>query len=702
MKSHTRFPLCIAVLAIAPLSHGAPGPGTPLHPCDSEQECEFIAASDNLGVEAKFGEINVHDLIGKRTPLRPISISATRLGGDGGVAPSPNWSLTPLWDSDAAIINQFQLNEFDCEGVNPFGSSAWNPNEFDTAVIQGVFYDDMWNSAEQESDFAERTIFMVGASNSALSSVEAGYRKTNPVTLNPSGWQHPKYTVGSINRGITLKGGTTRDVFHALGSASFGFIAFDSALTDHNFPGTAYTLEDEMIHGLATGAENHSFIGKRISASDEEGGLRSGVDARTAAFKESDRWEPVVAIAGRMVGTISGVWIDGQRDTSKPLKSGANDPYGIGTSTRGTYAGLVQEAIGVDSYVIGAVEGSYINVNKARGLRLSAGATESLDREDADCGECLREDSIVRDFMYIEQTPLFNNSPSCPGEDVEWVQTVGMFVPEMIPNSGGGEPVVSPELVGQSADTIYPERRASIVARGDVVFGDGQVDGGRSGAGITGYDTDVLHVRDVLHLNPRTSAPQLSDSLAPSDKVGLMYFDLNEGAPRISVPAGGDSIAWVSLALAPQTIEAARDLVGGTAKAGSAEGVVELMESARADARAGKSAFAVPTVTASPFGAGGFVRDDGFLPVNLILSGFETAAVSVYSRHAVSDGKARTMSDWKEVGDESIVVDSGLGERFSSLSVVLEVADAAPGGVQILVVDEESGRRASTSIGMEM
>src|SRR5690606_22118002 len=124
---------------------------------------------------------------------------------------------------------------------------------------------------------------------------------------------------------------------------------------------------------------------------------------------------------------------------------------------------------------------------------------------------------------HMEQVPIFNFS-SCG--QVEWIQSVGMFIPDMIPNSGGGQPVVSPELIPYSppTDTIYPERRASIVARGDVIIGDSMVNASQSDPSITGYNTDVLHVRDVLHLQPRTSPPMLSENLAPSDTVGLLYF----------------------------------------------------------------------------------------------------------------------------------------------------------------------------------
>lgn len=155
---------------------------------------------------------------------------------------------------------------------------------------------------------------------------------------------------------------------------------------------------------------------------------------------------------------------------------------------------------------------------------------------------------------------------------------------------------------GEAGKVRDIEKYATLIARGDVIVGDIQP----ADTSATGFDAGVLYVNGVLRLKARTEPPTFAENVAPSDRVGLMYFDATRNCLRVSVAAPREGlqrtdwkeaeIVWVDVKLNTKTLNPLTDVKGarpGRASMASAsrEEVLRGIERAKQTALAGTSVF---------------------------------------------------------------------------------------------------------------
>jgi hypothetical protein len=529
-----------------------------------------------------------------------------RLRGHGdstATAPSPNWVLTPVYNSDIVAGPfagsppaqsspwNYGIDAWDCTGSVAAWATAY-PNEFNVQFVQGVWQDDMWPTATgaKEPVFANRVVQMMGTHSASVMNLLSGAGDTMPTdNAKFQKYQHGKFAIGTTNQGVLLKGGryeavgsspvhVHRDLFQATGTASYAWAAFDSA-TDEGFLASSPSTgaKSSPLFAILHASENHSFVGKRISESNSSGALTSGVDARALTYRESDKFAPGVAMIHNSTGSVNGVWLDLKKDDA--LGSIVNKHGGPGNAPggRGQDAGYIHDAIGTMSLLAAPISGSYVNVGLGVGFLgvFTWGDPPSFERigDLEGCDASDRCDSVIRELVFFKNLnmPESESQADPPGcEQLISVNSIGLFLSDTIPGSGGGAEtqhagLISDRYFEHTPDKFVatPERRAGIINRGDTVLGDGRV--GKDHGHSTGFDTDVVHVRDVLHLNPRTAPPVIASSVPASDRAGLLYFDAGRGTLRVSVPIRGpetthttdwkhDAVAWVDVPLATDRI----------------------------------------------------------------------------------------------------------------------------------------------------
>jgi hypothetical protein len=690
------------------------GDDPPTSPCDPGGSCAFASTPTPFDPTVTFGTAEVHAAVGSRLPMQPLSQARARMGGPGaagGVLPLRNWALTPLYSSNQGTTGPGTPgpDAFDCTGVLPWPGP---PNEFDAATVQGLYQDDMWDPGMQASQFAPRTIFMVGASNAGVAQLQTGVGLTYPPVpdIDPIMYRHSKYAVGAVNHGVQLVGGTYWDSLQALGAANFGWLAFDSLTSDtltqlphYGFCTISGDTFAMRLHGRATGSENHGYVARR-AATASEARLTSGVDARAMPFKEDDRWETVVAI-GMVEGTLAMAHLDNARGAGEvscfflpdtdPLRS----------------PGYLAAAVGVDAYVTADIPGSFVNVGQARGVRIQTNINELYLSNPPDPAlpgcDNWRCDGLIRDLAQLEVLPVvdstdYSTCPNGPADRLRIPQSVGLSLADPVPNSGGGNPMTAAAVLDGSMTASAPDPAAfaSLVARGTTILGDGQAN-----PALTGYDTDVVHVRDVLHLAPRTAPPMLDPNLDAADRAGLVYFDLTRGTLRVSVPSGPDgAIVWMDVALDASAVDPARDHVPAAGGAvATAAALTQGRDDQRTAARDGQSSFAPPRVQALPL-AETFAADSrGELALTLVVSGFRRGMPNVYWRRQQPGlGKRAEFGPWLPLPAGALVADADAalpGVRTATLSLSVEPTHS--GTVQLMVIEPETGRTAGTAFHLD-
>ncbi|MDK2971161.1 MAG: hypothetical protein PWP23_916 [Candidatus Sumerlaeota bacterium] len=691
----------------------------PTSPCDEGGDCDFASSPTPMQPEVTFGTAEVQTVTGSRIPMQPLTEGRARMGGPGakgGVLPLRNWALTPNYSSNQGTSGPGTNgpDPFDCSGALPWPGA---PNEFDALTVQGLFQDGMWDPGEQATQFAPRTIFMVGASNAGVASLKTGVGRTYPPVpdIDPTMYRHPKYAVGSVNHGAQLTGGTYYDVITALGAANFGWLAFDSLTSDTltqlpsyepwcSINGDTFAMR---LHGRATGSENHGYVARRISTSKDTE-LTSGVDARALPFKEDDRWQPVVAI-GMIEGTLAMAHMDNAR-----AAEGEVSCYFLPDTDPLRAPGYLYSAIGVDAYVTADIPDSFVNVGQARGVRVQTNINELYYSNPPDPSlpgcEDWRCQGRIRDLAQIEVLPVsdstdYSHCPNGPADHLVIPQSVGVTIADPVPNSGGGAALVSAAAVDPRYEgmAIQPESFASLIARGTVVLGDGQASPASERA-RTGYDTDVVHVKDVLHLAPRTSPPTLDPALSPEDRAGLLYFDLTRGTLRVSVPVGSSGeIAWMDVALnqaaAGDVDDPRPESVRRTDPVAETE-LASRRAEAMAAARNGESAFMPARLEALPLGERFMADARGEVGVSLVLTGFQRGMPELYWRRMRAyAGKRPEFGPWEPIPPSAVMADKAGGvPGVRSAATALALEQGYTGTVQLLAVEPESGRTAGTAL----
>lgn len=282
-------------------------------------------------------------------------------------------------------------------------------------------------------------------------------------------------------------------------------------------------------------------------------------------------------------------------------------------------------------------------------------------------------------------------------------------------SNGGGAPIVTPRIVGLEVEeqSYLSDNNASIVSRGKVVLGDGH-------SVSSGYDTDVVHIRDVMHLAPRSEPPAFDDSVAPHERVGLVYYDLNRNTLRVSTAAleeGQDfenlnpreaTIVWRDIALVDETVTPSEDVRHGgvepAALSGRSRGdVLDATERAKDVARQGRSPYASTRLTP-------VIPEDGVrllggeMVIPVILDGLSGDQVRYYWRINKVGPDSRS-GFWQEVDGGRVERTPGLTDTSSivvltpgvSESIMESLRPAAGDVLELAAIDAGTGQVAGTS-----
>jgi hypothetical protein len=429
-------------------------------------------------------------------------------------------------------------------------------------------------------------------------------------------------------------------------------------------------------------------------------GATGEVDGRQANIKEDDWWDAVPANIGLMVGTTNSVFVDNKR-------LGECEPPG-------TVAGHVGTAVGTRSGVVGSVAGSWINVDEAIGTLSLFGIGAGLPSSPGYfCNGSERAGSRVGAWKAFEASP-----PTWDPTEIAVGSANAALLYSQDVADAGGAPVMGSsaiqELVGSKADQAASvEEFATLIARGDVVVGDGQA------MGHSPYDTDVLHVKDVIHLQPRTEPPTFDENTAPSDRVGLLYFDITRNALRVSLPLGSQGnqsgkswksaeVVWVDLATVKENVDPKRDVVGGAAGEGlartDAKAAVGLIDDAAKEAAAGTSPYLHPKATVL-IASEGLKDTTGAVTLNIMLSSYGKATPRVFWKRLGRGHYLEGETEWEEIPADKLAAPTGANASFGAMTG--RVTLAAPGKmgargqkgdvVQFLFVHPETGQTTATS-----
>lgn len=534
----------------------------------------------------------------------------------GYMSVGSRWMLQPWEATGGASPDYF------ARGPLPFASSQGTvPNVWSPFSAQATWRVGLWAPEKQAEDFAGRSIIMAGATNSSVGNIESGQDKTRTSgsTWNFDGSQS-KYYMGSSSIGTVIRGGSSYDDIRILGSGNYAFMnLYDpSDIEDPNDPNTT------RIHAFGmAGVEGFAYPSRRISADLSNGG--GPVDPRTGTLHPGDHLDVTPSILGVVIGLSGGSIIDNKR-------AGFCTPqYTFGTNPPLTQAGYIGSAIGVRATVGSATDGSWINVGSAQGVYTALyfandlmPATPGHFCAEDGIPDCERQGSTIGIWTGVSVGTPSGSAGSCA--PINFGATVGAFIADQTPDDDGGAPLMVAHTIQPAMEVpaMQTERHAAIVTRGKMVMGDSEADPEKHG-----YDTDVLHIRDVLHLAPRTEPPLIHESTPASERAGLLYFDAKRNALRISVAFPGETeeeanrVAWADIPIDTDSLDVAG--ADQNAQALAREEIESSLDRARQLAEERTSPFIHPRI--NPLVTRG-VGD--VYTVNLLASGFRGTQPRVF------------------------------------------------------------------------
>lgn len=653
------------------------------------------------------------DLIESRILIETMSDS---VGSQWPLKPRSNLPVTPTpteTSASTAIDTRF--------GLIPSVTTLNNTfNDYIVEIVQGLFHNDMWREGRQSEDFAQRTIQMIGSANAAVSNVASGpglTRNAIPV-LEPSVRRDQKKTIGTVAISSVLRAIAVKPILERDGNkyrdntidpvAMVGWACF-SLDTD----GFADQLPRENDNGGENYIQYHvqdiigrkdvAMIGRPIVGLDDNGDPTGPVDARLQSRKEDDIYDIKPAVVDQLIGSEQTVYVDNKK--LEPF----SEPQ-------------IQTALSLYSCLIALGKASWVNANKARPIQVNF---EVDDRFESRPGQTdFRPESRVGRYVGIEvNNPDLQTAPdglieSCVGA-VVFANAHYALPPEnrsMMDSS-----------LSKSQTVCYPEKKVAMIARGDVVVGDSTAPAGN----VSGFDTSILEINGGIHLSPRASSPALDSKVAPPHRAGLVYFDAQRNALRVSVAApvstvGGEKqgsadwrqteVAWVDVGLDTESIVPSRDIAGGPKEPGRAafslaaatrDTVIESLESARTLAVSGVSPYLRPSARVipppNPLKAAALGQ-----PTTLLMSGFD-GLPRIFWRRAGVNHQGDFTSSWREISSSDMESVPGLPGGDGAVSALLDftASDSRDGHaippakrgdiILFLLVDSTSGQTATTS-----
>lgn len=575
------------------------------------------------------------------------------------------------------------------------GSSSFH-NSWSPITTQAVYRDDMWdsNSNDRADYFAPHTIFMVGSITNTISNLETGDGKSRDDDWVSNGNFPYKYTVGTISQAQLVGPGTRDDLFSTVGAVNFAYTAFPKST------GTESGTGERLLYAnFLSGAELGSFIGRWIGPDLSSGSNSGPMDGREAALKEDDLWAPAPAVANYMAGTTNQVWVDNKRVgfcVGDGTVGGEEEGADWGTNV----AGKIGYAVGTRAAVLAALKKSWVNVDTARGVTASFALVETLEtKANYFCGD-ERLGSRVGSWMGFESP-----SPTYDPCKTSVTTSTGAFLASMSPTTGGGSPVMAAAALGDGTTerATSHEAHASLITRGETILGDG------AGDEMQNYDTDVLHVKDVIRLAPRTSPPSFSATTPPSERVGLLYFDIARNALRVSLAVGepsgdrwGDAeVVWVDVATAEERISD-EDLSGAkNPVVRSRDQIIEDTLIAGGAAAAGESLFLEPRASVIVT-APDLIDEASAIPVSFFLTGFQGRMPRVMWKRIGSGPNLEGSVEWQELRGGSVTsTDPALGVLSAQLPLAMSGTTGVPGRkgdiIQFILIHPVTGQTTGTS-----
>lgn len=366
--------------------------------------------------------------------------------------------------------------------------------------------------------------------------------------INPDRFKH---LIGTSLYAISTRGGADfnkwsgADAFHVLGSGNFAVTALRDAASIE-----AENAEDpdswkfmRCYVDTVCGQENRAMISP--DREDYDDFRKIGTATESIALSN-----PVVRT---LAGSTSSILIDQKRfsdDSISPaIRFFEEDEDDIG--------GQMFKAIGHWARIVNFVAGQFINIGRLRAIRVAFDFVES--HADGVVSEGSREGSRIRHLVGMHvRAPQFDSKAN-----ITVGETIGMVIaPPLNTGLNASEyPSGKSNLTGtlsfvrsDSGDTI--PLRASILADGDMVIGDGNARLEQSG-----YNTDILHCRDVLQFGTMIPADSELEQLPIWDRVGIVAFgtpsDYDVEGLYVTVPSNswvegnpGTGVTWVLIALA--------------------------------------------------------------------------------------------------------------------------------------------------------
>lgn len=627
---------------------------------------------------------------GSRWPLKPLEDTADI---------SPTFGLAPIYNSTLPGDENYRESN----------------SEFSVEIIQSAYNWELYDNS-QKGEFANHTMQFLAASHAALANLASGEGLTRSSSVPVSQErQDQKYVIGTVALAGSLRGGTTMgdgkfsygvDTWNAVGSAIFTSLGFD--FSQLGSPGNQDDISFENGHdGDERYAQYHmkevialrsiAGIGRSIAAFDETGILLGPTDARLQARKEDDIYDIAPAIVDSLIGTESTVYIDNNKNDNITGKLGCASPIWLNFIT------LAKQ--------------SWINVNKLRGIQVNF---YCADNALTCAGTNQREGSKVENYVGVEISAP-DNVPS------------GLINSAIGLKIGDGKHYSMPPqlatLVDKSLDeanmAAIPERKVAILAHGNVIVGDPDSSGSFR---KSGYDTSILDVNGAVHMSPRMGPPAFDRRVAPSHRAGLVYFDVQRNALRVSVAApvsavGGEKqgsadwrqteVAWVDVGLDTESIVPSRDIAGGPKEPGRAAfslaaatrvTVIESLESARTLAVSGESPYLRPRVRVLPPPDPLNVAQSEY-PTIFLTSGFDGVPRIFWRRKDLAATQWPDATSWCEVDFDAIQSAGGFSHPDTAFSAIINYAQMEDSDlpprygqlVELLLIDRTTSQAAGAS-----
>lgn len=390
------------------------------------------------------------------------------------------------------------------------------PNLYSPLNLHALYRDQQWetNTDSQEHDFAQRGIWNYPAWFASVGAIESkvdgsasdATRSGNSVTQS-----FPITYVGLISQGIITKGSQNPGTWlRVLGRRDIAATAFEHGEEERNIAGVKRGPEYALDVLGFRGSENFAGITWQMTGKVDSGSGQDRMDSRRMLIQEDQFWNPTPSVIKNVVAARNVAWIDNAPGTTNP--------------------GHVTRAVGARNSLTTNVPKSAFSVIHGVGLEAKMWLAQIMYRLEETDESSKTNRHQIDDWAAMEiSSPLYS-------DDLDVFAKTGVYVEDPNPAGPSGSPLLVPKLAGSNASGTYIEQVASIIARGDAILAN--IDHKNS--------TDVVHIKDILHLTPQKDHPSFDPSVGMQDRVGILYFNATRNRLFLSIPFKAED--WTSAA----------------------------------------------------------------------------------------------------------------------------------------------------------